>query len=369
MEKLSIISPVQEKHLTKSREFQGIPGIERTPGGRLWGTWYSGGTGEGPDNFVVLVTSDDDGITWSEPVAVVDAPGNERCFDPALWIAPDGVMRWFWAHTWSPADGTITNGCDGVWYSECSDCESASPEWSEPVRFANGVMMNKPTAMSNGEWAYPTALWSGNIGNATASGELVKECFSNMSVSFDGGRSFELRIGPDVIDRGYDEHMFVELNNKKIWCLVRTRCGIGQSFSDDFGRTWHDTGDAGLGGPNSRFFIRRLASGRLLLVNHAYNDQANKYTRSNMTAYLSEDDGKSWPYSMMLDEREMVSYPDGKQDEDGNIWIIYDFNRYGAGDILFAKFTEEDVMSGKIVTEGSKLRQLINRTGGVKEKK
>ncbi len=369
MEKPSVISPVLDKHLTVARQFQGIPGIERSSGGRLWATWYAGGTGEGPENFVVLVTSDDDGATWSEPVAVAEAPGNERCYDPTLWLGPDGVLRWFWAHTWSPQNKTITNGRDGVWYTECADCESALPEWSEPVRIANGVMMNKPTVMSNGEWVYPTALWSGNTGNAPAADDLLCECFSNMSVSTDGGKSFELRIGPDVKERGYDEHMFVELNDERVWCLVRTGYGIGQSFSDDWGKTWRDTGDSGLGGPSSRFFIRRLASGRLLLINHAYNEPEGKYTRCNLTAYLSEDDGKTWPYSMMLDEREMVSYPDGKQDEDGNIWIIYDFNRYGAGDILFAKFTEEDVISGKIVTEGSKLKQLINRTGGVKQKK
>ncbi|MBM4081504.1 MAG: exo-alpha-sialidase, partial [Planctomycetes bacterium] len=42
------------------RRFQGIPGLEREPGGRLWATWYSGGDGEGPFNFVLLVTSADD---------------------------------------------------------------------------------------------------------------------------------------------------------------------------------------------------------------------------------------------------------------------------------------------------------------------
>src|SRR5262245_36558023 len=46
------------------RFFQGIPGIERAANGRLWAVWYAGGKdspGEGAGNFVVLVTSGDDG--------------------------------------------------------------------------------------------------------------------------------------------------------------------------------------------------------------------------------------------------------------------------------------------------------------------
>ena len=93
MQTIVPVSSPTLKHSTQSRQFQGIPGIEITPGGRLWATWYSGGTGEGPDNFVVLVTSDDGGKNWSEPVAVVDPRGNDRTFDPTLWIGPDGILR------------------------------------------------------------------------------------------------------------------------------------------------------------------------------------------------------------------------------------------------------------------------------------
>lgn len=68
---------------------------------------------------------------------------------------------------------------------------------------------------------------------------------------------------------------------------------------------------------------------------------------------------------MLLNEREGVSYPDGCQDKDGNIWLIYDHERYKEGNILFAKFTEQDVLAGKLVSDGSELKTLINSTGGV----
>jgi hypothetical protein len=39
-----------EKYRTRHRQFQGIPGVEVAANGRLWATWYSGGTGEGAEN-------------------------------------------------------------------------------------------------------------------------------------------------------------------------------------------------------------------------------------------------------------------------------------------------------------------------------
>ena len=63
----------------------------------------------------------------------------------------------------------------------------------------------------------------------------------------------------------------------------------------------------------------------------------------------------------MLDERSGVSYPDGVQDKDGLIWITYDRDRGGAGEILLAKFKEEDVAAGKNVSGAVSLKQVVNK--------
>ncbi|HEY3377567.1 MAG TPA: sialidase family protein [Armatimonadota bacterium] len=75
---------------TAARHWQGIPGIERAANGRLWATWYTGGYGEEPGNHVVLVTSEDEGQSWSEPVLVVLPADGGRTFDPCLWLDPRG---------------------------------------------------------------------------------------------------------------------------------------------------------------------------------------------------------------------------------------------------------------------------------------
>lgn len=352
-----------EEYQTSNRQFQGIPGIEVAKNSRLWATWYSGGTGEGANNYVLLVTSADDGTTWSEPVLVCDPPGTVRAYDPVIWHDPLDRLWLFWSQC-EGKSGTF-DGVAGVWgiYTENSDDEQ--PTWSKPIRIANGIMMNKPTVLSNGDWAYPTALWVNRAGGEVV-GDLKKEQFSNITISPDQGKTYYCRGGADVPDRTCDEHMFIERQNGPLWVLVRTQYGIGQSFSDDWGKTWIPGENSGIYGPNSRFFIRRLQSGKLLLVNHQKPDK-DQHVRCKMTAWLSDDDGISWYGQLMLDKREVITYPDGIQDKDGNIYIIYDRERTKEGEILFAKFREEDVIAGKTISPICRLKQVINRTGGNNE--
>lgn len=341
------------------RVWQGIPGIERTRKGRLFATFYSGSTREGFGNYCVLLMSDDDGASWTEPIAVAYAGENARCYDPCLWIDPIGRLWFIWA----------VMPDHGVWASVCDDPDAAVLAWSEPRRIGRDVMMNKPTVLSDGSWLFPMAVWREGVfvmPDCVSDGE---ERLSFVYRTCDGGETFTCIGGADVPDRSFDEHMVVELTDGRLWMLVRTHYGIGQSFSSDGGRTWTEGEDSGLGGPCSRFFVRRLASGRLLLVNHAVSTG-----RSHLTAYLSEDDGKTWPHALLLDDRSSIAYPDGVQTAEGVIYITYDRERGGfksslaeaqseAREILMARITEEDIMAGRPISEGSRLRQVISRLG------
>jgi predicted neuraminidase len=124
--------------------------------------------------------------------------------------------------------------------------------------------------------------------------------------------------------------------------LVRSNTGfLLESVSRDAGATWPTAQPSDIKHPSARFFIRRLASGKLLLVKHHNTD-----VRERLTALLS-DDGKTWSGGLVLDERGRISYPDGVQAEDGRVFIIYDRNRTTDRQILMAVFTEADVMAGE----------------------
>ena len=197
---------------------------------------------------------------------------------PELWGSPDGRLFFFWAQMEKGRrDAEV-----GVWCIETSEPDVAEPKWSQPRRIGDGVMMCKPLALSSGEWVFPISKWREHDRSA------------QMIVSTDGAKTWSLRGGCNVpvADRQFDEHMFIERRDGSLWLLVRTKYGIGESVSTDRGATWPELKPSAIMHTSSRFFIRRLASGNLLLVKHGPIE--TKTARSHLTAYISKDDGHTW---------------------------------------------------------------------------
>lgn len=344
-----------EKYASHQRRWQGIPGIERAANGRLWVTWYTGGRREDNDNYALLVTSDDDGASWSEPVAVIDPPGMVRAWDPNLWHDPNGRLWWSWTQT-CPMPGEVWDGRGGVWVMTSDDSNSASPTWSEPRRIAHGVALNKPIVTSRGEWLWPTSIWW-MFEHFT---ELEPMRKPGVIGSTDQGANWSWRGGTVVDERVFDEPMIAELGDGTLWMLIRTRYGIAESFSMDDGVSWSRARPSRLANPCSRFCLRRLASGRLLLINHLGNPDRK---RSHLTAMLSEDNGASWPHRLLLDERDPVSYPDMIEGPDGMLRIVYDFDRYGEQEVYMARIAEDDILAGAVRSGEGRLKMRIHKAG------
>lgn len=352
------------EYADKARVFQGIPGLERAQNGRLWVTWYAGGPGEGPENYVTLVTSGDDGRSWSKIQFVIDPPGDVRAFDPCLWTDPAGRMWLFWAQGFSHYDGRA-----GVWCIVTENPGDEKPAWSEPRRISDGIMMNKPTVLADGTWMLPVAIWAAGPNKhlpPEKSFDDPERRGSRVICSRDGGKKFEFVGMAQLKEAACDEHMIVQRKDGSLWMLIRTRYGIGQSFSDDGGATWSAGEKYFVEHPTARFFIRRLKSGHLLLVKHGPIDR--RTARTDLRAYVSEDDGKSWKGGLLLDSRQPVSYPDGVEAEDGTIYIVYDFSRTGEKEILLATFTEADAAAAKAVSDKVRLRIIANKATGVPAK-
>jgi hypothetical protein len=365
-EPVAVSSP-QSKHLQESRTFQGIPGILVCPNGRVFAVWYSGGHGECADNYVVVCHSDDFGRTWSDAVAVVDPPHPDvRAYDPTMWLSPDGRVFLFWSQTVSSKIGDIFDGKAGVWYSILQN-PAALPEkfqWTASIRICDGVMMNKPIVLSGGDWAMPVSVWNQDMADAENIG-------TKMWVSEDQGQTFYER-GKVCLPKehtSFDEHSFVEFEDGRIQCIARVTYGNAQMISNDKGRTWSSPVRSSIQGPDSRLFVSRLMSGKLILVNHDCSQdqdgEGSQLKRERMTAWLSDDDGQSWYGHLLLDERDAVSYPDGHQAEDGTIYLIHDYGRYKGGEILVSRITEQDIAAGKLIDPGSYLHVLVSKTKAV----
>lgn len=316
-------------------------------------TFYSGGKTEEIGNYVLLVKSDD-GINFSEPVAVCYEDGY-RCYDPCIWIDPLGRL-WL---TWSRCPE------DGLFGAICDDPDAEEIVFGEEFLIGHNVMMNKPTVLSTGEWAFPIAVWNYGIRVLPPNYDSdITPKGSFMYVTDDCGKTLKKLGYADVKNRGFDEHMFLEMNDGVIRAFVRTAYGIGAADSYDGGLHFGKDFDTGYKGPCSRFHIRRLPSGRILLINHF------DYTgRNNLTAMLSEDEGKTFPYRLLLDERNDVAYPDAAIDEKANIHITYDRERGGyqsslesvmncAREILTACICEDDIINGSLVNKESYLKRV-----------
>ena len=349
-----VIANPGPEYAAETRAFQGIPSLACGRDGRLWAVWYGGITpGEDHNNYAILAVSTDNGATWSDEKLVIDPDGEGpvRAFDPEIWLAPDGKLWLFWAQG---LNKPTKLGPSGVWAITATEADGPDAAWSAPRRLCDGVMMCKPIILSGGEWALPVSFWARREAGS-----------AGIVVSGDRGQTWQERGAVDVPPevRNHDEHMIVERRDGSLWMWVRTHYGIGESVSIDRGRTWSALTPSAVPHVRSRFFIRRLASGRLLLVRHDpangdFADGKSNGTRSHLKAYLSDDDGVTWIGGLLLDERVGVSYPDGDQAEDGTIHIAYDFDRRGARDILLASLREEHVTAG--ATESVRLRKRIN---------
>ncbi len=345
--------PKLPDHATNNRAFQGIPSMAVAPNGRLWATWYAGvAPSEDQNNYVVVSTSGDNGKTWHE-VQIIDpdGPGPVRTFDPEMWVAPTGRLFVFWAQS-KGHSGSVA----GVWCIHTDNPNDEQPQWSQPRRLTDGIMMCKPVVLSTGEWVLPASTWRETDNSA------------RMIVSTTLGRSWSLRGACNVPQnvRAFDEHIITERNDGTLWLLARTKYGIGESVSTDRGKTWPELKPSKIAHPSARFFVRRLKSGNLLLVKHGAIDE--RTGRSHLMAYRSTDDGRTWTGGLMLDERSGVSYPDGQQTDDGLIRIIYDYSRRDARHILMATFREADVAAGKLVSDDTQLRQIVSDASGGREK-
>lgn len=183
--------------------------------------------------------------------------------------------------------------------------------------------------------------------------------------STDQGVTWERRGMVRFDESTFDEHMVVERRDGSLWTLGRTNGGPQEAFSTDGGRTWTTPRASAIRNVSARLFIRRLASGRLLLVKNGTRVDEPAEVRTAMTAFLSDDDGQSWYGGLVLDEREKVSYPDGGQASDGTIFISHDRERATIAEVLLSRFTEADVAAGEMVCEGSARQLLICRAGQV----
>ena len=347
--------------------------IELTRGGRIWLNWISGEDGAG--SFTAGCWSDDGGETWTDVNFVIDSHDgtvtDRTNIIGCYWSDPDGVLHYFTDQSLFHYDRRA-----GIWEMTCANPDAATPVWSKWRRIGNGHLINKPIVLANGDWAFTGYLMDdGPYGRgapeiagkvrpfAALDGERGATCY----ISSDRGKTWEKRGTVTLPAGDWHESQLLERKDGAFVLFARvTDRGVGcmmASESQDGGRTWTPSHRlTSMDNPNARFQVMRLKSGRILFICHGRPEAGgkDKQGRTRLSAYLSDDECKTWKGGLVLDES-YGSYPDAVQTPDETIYVSHDHGRATDAEIWVHRFTEEDVLAGKIVSSKGRLGTIAVR--------
>ena len=137
------------KYTLTQRVWQGIPSVAITEKGRMFVCFYSGSKTEDYGNYCVLIHSDDDGKTWSEPVAVAYFGENARAYDPCVWIDPIGRLWFYYSVT----------PMQKVYAVICVDPDATELSFSEEFEIGGEVMLFNGVGHNAWDYAYTEELF------------------------------------------------------------------------------------------------------------------------------------------------------------------------------------------------------------------
>lgn len=343
-----------ETYQPSSRKFQRMPSILWV-GNRVYAAWTAGGITEPHrDNHVVLAVSDDRGETWIDPYIIFDHMEQDRHTTlPMLWMNPQGqvVLSVVSQYTkFIVSDNADAADIRDVKWSKVQQCTTPST-YTKPVTLSNGVSLKTGNFVADRTYV-PVSI--------SAPGSFIWEVLSYIQST----------AGNNKI---WNESQIVEHSDGRLEFLGRIEQsnfngGMERSWSYDGGTTWTDT-EYDLPEPyratSARFVYSKLKNGNFIMIK---NDSASDNRRTNLVILMSEDEGKTWPYRLMLDDRDALSYPDFSEHEDGTLAIIYDTggnnlpNPFGTHEIRMSFITQDDIIAGEIVSPNSELRKIIYKT-------
>lgn len=324
-----------------------IPGLARTPKGTLIAAYdlrYESGRDLPGHVDVAVQRSTDGGRTWSamqvcmdkgephnqngvgDPTVLVD-PASGRIFVFALWSQGN--------RAWNGSGPGMTPEETGQLLVTTSDDDGLT--WS-PLR-------NLTPMLKNPEWRL--FLQSPGNGIAMKDGTLVLPAqyraadglpWSTVCTSKDGGETWAIGTGAR---ENTTECRVVELEPGTLMLNMRDNRGGLRAVrtSKDLGKTWEDhvSHRSVLPEPVCNAGLIRGDDGRLWFMNPA----VSKAPRRNMTLRASDDDGKTWPHSLLLFEPTCAGYPCIEAMGD-SIGVLYEGG--AAAHLIFERVKIEEVI-------------------------
>jgi sialidase-1 len=295
-----------------------------------------------------FLVSNDDGISWRSSPIFKD---NSKFF-----IRPERALI-------RTKKGTLI-------LAFANDKERANWNWSKDSHDSPEAVLPTYAVRSEDDgktWSEPALLhkdWTGAIRDIieTTQGNIV---FSSMMMrhnpghhavvtysSSDEGRSWKrsniIDLGGVGDHDGVTESTLEQMKDGSMKMLLRTNWGyFWETQSTDNGLTWNNIKSTSIDASSSPGMLKRLKSGRLVLVwNRYYPQGKNSYPlrggdnnfsatpvsmhREEISIMFSEDDGNNWSKPVVIGKtlapKTQIAYPYVFERKPGELWISFAFS-------------------------------------------
>jgi hypothetical protein len=337
------VLPPQAEHVHSSS-------IVELPGGDLLAVYYRG-SGERRADDVRLEGArlSRGGKEWSAPFPVADSRGFPDC-NPVVFLDGRGRVVVAWPaildNRWESAVLCYRAAPAAGW-------KSGPPPWSdggvillrpdnlkEKVEpFARGLLDSLPPGKDHDELTTLVERLSDKLYNRLGwmprnhplrlpGGRILLPLYSDtysislVAVSDDGGTTW--RASDPIVSLGGVQPSLVRKRDGTIVAWMRDNGPPPKraivASSRDAGVTWTQGADSSVPNPGSSLQVRALRDGAWLMV---LNDTESG--RARLSAWLSRDEGQSWPHRRAIEDTAggSYSYPSVLQAADGTIHVTY----------------------------------------------
>ena len=293
---------------------------------------------------MMSISSNDDGMSWSDPLVEFDLPG-EAYYANQVMQDKDGIIHCVF-HIFNPGLLGYRGRHLDLWYTQMKP----GGNWSTPKMINVGYVgsIRGFIQLRNGNLLIPMTESDTARAYKPKKGETDYGLFQVMTLnSTDNGNTWKrsettlkIPIETDWVTRyGAVEPNAIELKDGRIWMLIRTNKGfLYESFSTDAGMTWSEPLQTAFISSDSPASTVRLADGRILLMwnSDQRHDDKKSYAaggRETLHAAISGNEGKTWngfreilvninSKTPVLRGDRGTAYPSAVQLSNGNVLMV-----------------------------------------------